>query len=228
MNIAIIPARQGSKSIINKNLQKIGPKTLVQSTVESAIRSHIFSKIIISTNIPTIIEEYQGNKKVSVHVRPEHLCTDEAVMLDVIKDVINGYSIDNECIVWLLQPTSPFRDDTDYNKILELFKWGQAKSVISVTNVGASHPNRMYTIKDDKLYPIRFASFNNKQDLPDIFIRSGHYYVFYCSDFLKEGSFYCSPCMALEIPKARAVNIDDKTDLLLAKLLYTEHKCQPA
>ena len=48
--IAFIPARKGSKSIKNKNLKLINKKTLVEITIDQAIKSKIFKKIILSSD----------------------------------------------------------------------------------------------------------------------------------------------------------------------------------
>ena len=74
INVAIVPARLGSKSILNKNLQKIGAKSLVLRTITSAINSGIFKKIILTTDIPVLIEEYQNSQHITVRMRPPNLC----------------------------------------------------------------------------------------------------------------------------------------------------------
>jgi len=168
MHIAIIPARKGSKSIINKNLQKIGSKNLVERALASAIDSHLFKKIIISTDIPTLVD-LADNKKVFVHERRDDLCSDKALMHGVVEDVIKQFTVSRASLVWLLQPTSPFRLKVDFERIARMFAQ-ETSSVISLSSVESNHPNRMYTIKSNMIHPIRFTSFQNRQALPNLLI----------------------------------------------------------
>jgi CMP-N-acetylneuraminic acid synthetase len=226
MNVAIIPARCGSKSIINKNLQKLGNKNLVERAINSAIDSRLFSKIILSTDIPSLIEEYKINPRVVVIERAPDLAKDNTLMLDTILDVIEKGQLKDADIAFLLQPTSPFRMSQDFKDIMAMFLEEGTDSVISVSSVGPNHPNRMYTIKHNCIFPLRFTGFENKQDLPDIFIRSGHYYAFRVGPFKNQKTFFLKSCRPYVITRDRCVNIDEPFDLLVAKLLVGEGICR--
>ena len=56
MNIAIIPARKGSKRIKNKNIRKFRGKPIIAYSIELAVRAKIFDKIIVSTDCEKIAE----------------------------------------------------------------------------------------------------------------------------------------------------------------------------
>ncbi len=229
MNIAIIPARHGSKSILNKNLQKVGNKSLVHRAIQSAIDSKIFQNIILTTDIPVLVEEFEDSKVVAVRHRPKNLCADDTIMSDVVLDAMDAFGIWPEMRVWLLQPTAPFREQVDYQRILQIFKTTDTKSVISMFDVGACHPNRMYTIDNQEhlIYPLRHTSFSNKQELLQVFQRSGHYYVFYAKEFREQNSFFIKPCKGYFIERVRAmVNIDEPLDLAIAKLFEKEGLCR--
>jgi len=216
-NIAIIPARAGSKGVKHKNLQKIGRMNLIDRAINAAKLSTIFDRIILSTDITTSQLDYEDDSKVIIHSRLPKLCDDVANMDQVIRNIIKYFNIQNS-LIWLLQPSSPFRHTKDFHAIEQIFTGDKVNSIISVCDVGANHPNRMYTIVKDKLKPIRFSSFKNKQELPEMYIRSGHYYVFKSKLF--QTSFSIDPCYAFKIEKQRCINIDDYFDLELAKLVY--------
>jgi CMP-N,N'-diacetyllegionaminic acid synthase len=226
MNVAIIPARCGSKSITNKNLCKLGGKSLVERAIESALDSRLFSKIILSTDIPMLIESYKDNPRVTLVERPAELAQDQTLMLDTVLDIIERAKLKEADIAFLLQPTSPFRCQQDYKDIMAMFLEEGTDSVISVSSVGPNHPNRMYTIKHNCIFPLRFTGFENKQDLPDIFIRSGHYYAFRVGPFTKQKTFFLKSCRPYVITRDRCVNIDEPFDLLVAKLLVMEGICR--
>lgn len=226
MNVAIIPARCGSKSIINKNLQKLGNKSLVERAIQSALDSRLFSKIILSTDIPSLIEEYKENPRVTLRERPSELAQDQTLMTDTVLDILENCDVKDSDLAFLLQPTSPFRQSQDFKDIMTMFMEDGTDSVISVCSVGPNHPNRMYTIKHNCIFPLRFTGFENKQDLPDVFIRSGHYYAFRVGSFRKQKTFFLKSCRPYVITRDRCVNIDEPFDLLVAKLLVEEGVCR--
>jgi CMP-N-acetylneuraminic acid synthetase len=223
-HIAIIPARAGSKSIKNKNLVKLdGKETITERAVRLAKESGLFSKIILSTDIPTLIHEYDKDKRVTVYERKAILATDEALMLDVVQDINKHFGYESEWI-WLLQPTSPFRTRAQLIALKHMVETCQYRSFISVADVGAMHPNRVYQKKNKKLFPIIKTSFNNKQALPELFIRNGCYYIFRAKDLERQKSFYIHPCYGVVMEDKESINIDTPMDLEWAKIIFKEMK----
>ena len=50
MNVAIIPARGGSKRILRKNLRLFCNKPIIAWSIEAALASKEFDKVIVSTD----------------------------------------------------------------------------------------------------------------------------------------------------------------------------------
>ena len=104
--IAIIPARAGSKGLPDKNVLMLLDRPLIAYTIEAAVSSNLFDKVIVSTDSERYktIAEYYGAE---VMLRSAELSSDTATSYMVIEDVLKnnpGYEI-----IALLQPTSPFR-----------------------------------------------------------------------------------------------------------------------
>lgn len=219
-HIAIIPARAGSKGIPNKNLMMVGKSSLVHRALSSAIGSGIFSQVYLSTDIPTLLEE--KNVDWIIHSRPSKYCGDDVGMPFVVNNILDSYRVKDYTLVWLLQPTSPFRIQADYEKIKEILNIPDSKSVIAVTPVGDSHPSRHYLkSKFGLLKPILGdkANFENRQNLKPVFERNGLYYVTSAGDFRRSESFYVPRCRAYEVEPLRAFNINDPLDLKLAQVV---------
>jgi len=86
--ICIIAARGGSKGVPNKNIRLLGKKPLIAHTIESAIKSKLFSNVIVSTEnkkIAYIAKKYGATVP---FYRPKKLAADNASMDDVLLDVI--------------------------------------------------------------------------------------------------------------------------------------------
>jgi CMP-N,N'-diacetyllegionaminic acid synthase len=218
-HVALIPARAGSKSIINKNLIRLnGNETITEKAVKLAKVSKIFRKIILTSDIEYFLESdnliWEG---VTKHERPDKLCTDTALMKDVVSDALNSCKIAGDSWVWLLQPTTPFRKLKDFQQIKRKLDLSPCRSVISLRDVEETHPSRMYTIHGEKAFPLKRGNFHNKQDLNPVYIRNGAFYVFKAGDFLSKESFFIEPCYGHIMPHQRSINIDGPMDLFLAK-----------
>lgn len=233
-HIAVIPARAGSESIIGKNLKVVAGKTLIQHAVDLAQKSKEFSRVILSTDIESAIVDYRNNPHVEIHHRPDPLCTSQALMGDVVEEVINAYHLNNNHFLWLFQPTTPFRTELDIMMIKNLIKEHKANSVISVKHVGADHPSRMYKVRGASMVPLygKLVNFKNKQDLKDnIYIRNGAFYVVKVGEFIKNRSnvghnksypneFYIHPTIPYIMDEARSINIDNDFHLKIARSLW--------
>jgi CMP-N-acetylneuraminic acid synthetase len=140
-------------------------------------------------------------------------------MMDVVKHAIN-YIGGDYTYVWLLQPTSPFRDVKDFKVIKSIIESGIYNSVISYKET-KDHPNRTYTIKeeDDKItaHPLRHVNFKNKQDLIPVYIRSGNFYVSKVGAVMETNTFENKPIYPYIVDKIKGINIDSEEDMILAK-----------
>ena len=94
--IAIIPARSGSKGIIDKNIQHVGKKTLLQRAIESAKCKEI-SQIYVSTDSNRYIKSCQEYECI-FHKRKDELATDAATTLSVLEDLVEEFDLKKEDI----------------------------------------------------------------------------------------------------------------------------------
>lgn len=105
MILGLIPARGGSKGVPNKNIKMIHGKPLIVWTIESAQKSKLLDKIIVSTDSEEIARTAK-EAGVEVLKRPSYLATDTASTQDVMVHALQNYPADT---LVLLQPTSPCR-----------------------------------------------------------------------------------------------------------------------
>ncbi len=105
-NLAIIPARSGSKGLKDKNIKLLNNKPLLAYSIEVAKASGVFDKIIVSTDsekYALIAKEYGADVP---YLRDEQLANDTASSWDVAKDILNKYKEQGITFdtVTLLQP----------------------------------------------------------------------------------------------------------------------------
>ena len=87
-SICLIAARGGSKGVKNKNIRLLGRKPLIAHAIETALASHAFEHVIVSTEdrkIAKIAKEFGAEVPFQ---RPNYLATDSASMSDVIVHAI--------------------------------------------------------------------------------------------------------------------------------------------
>lgn len=200
VKVAFIPARGGSVGIKNKNLQKVGGKTLIKRSFEHAVTSDIFDNIIISTDsfdiaseiFPSISFKDFGHfledelilidSNLFLHKRK----TEQAQVLSPIRDVLFNISqkIDYKYL-WLLQPTSPFRENIEFLTIDQVVstltksntEWS---SIVSFKSTNGYHPDRMVKKIGDYVVPILGQTNGDnvpRQTLDTIHIKDGGFYV---------------------------------------------------
>lgn len=137
--LAIIPYRTGSKRLPNKNSEQIGGMSLVHWALHTAWLSEVFSPdhIVINTDDEARVSMNKlGMPLHHVQLRPPHLATDEAQMMDVVRDAIARKPITKwewDSLV-LLQPTSPLRLPQDIAACLKALERG-ADAAITVKEV---------------------------------------------------------------------------------------------
>lgn len=124
MNVlAVIPARAGSKSVVNKNIRDFNGKPMLAYSIEHALASKHINRVILSTDSPeyALIGEKYGAE--IPFIRPDEYATDEALDIDVFYHCLKfledkeGYHAD---IVVQLRPTYPIRDVKDIDNMIEV------------------------------------------------------------------------------------------------------------
>ena len=220
----VIPARNGSKGIKNKNLAKVGNVPLFERSINHAIElSKYFSlKIWLSTDIPSLFNYQNDFKDLIICKRDKNLCGDQVLTYDVILNLITSYSIPKEEFLVLFQPTTPFRDLLEVrDAIISLEENDYFKSLVSLSDVGGNHPFRMKKInKEGEIFDFTDQGYENmipRQSLPKVYIRSGSFYISRVSSILKNGTLLPKPCKGVIHNEYKyAINIDSEVDLILA------------
>ena len=157
-NIAIIPARSGSKGLKDKNIKELNGKPLLAYSIEAAKKSKLFDEIMVSTDsekYAEIAKQYNANVP---FLRSATNSGDKAGSWDVIVEVLGKYqelgkTFDTVC---LLQPTSPLRTAEDIINAYNLLEEKQADAITSVCEVDHS-PLWTMTL-DDSLSLAKFRA----------------------------------------------------------------------
>lgn len=141
MNIAIIPARGGSKRLPKKNIKLLAGKPMIAWTIEAALDSQVFERVFVSTDCEEIAKIARGFGAEVPFLRPIHLATDEATTNDVTSHLIEWFEKYHNIRVArlaILQPTSPLRNALHIREAAGLMEERKARAVVSVCKL--EHP----------------------------------------------------------------------------------------
>ena len=181
--IAIIPARNGSIRLKNKNLKKLLNKPLIFWTIKEALKSKYIKKIIISSDSEKILNSFKPNKKIIRSPRLKKLSKSNSKIEDVLIYEIKKNKLSLNDIVILLQPTSPLRNVELIDSSLKKFINSKYDACISFFNLNEKFKN-LYMINKKKIEKI------NIKTQKKIFYPSGDLYIFRVSNFLKSKKIY--------------------------------------
>jgi CMP-N-acetylneuraminic acid synthetase len=222
--LGVVTARAGSKGIPGKNTRRLAGKPLIAYTIESALASGVFDRLILSTDDEEAARIARGLGCEVPFMRPAALCADDTPHLPVMQHAVawmrdeQRYEAD---WVMILMPTSPLRQPKHIAESVALAVASGADSVVSVDEMPAHyHPMRALTIDRDgwarllvgdlpvKRRPVR------RQDMPKAWVFNGAIYLFRPSLLFDpvEPGLYGDRVAAYVMPPPYGANIDDPDD----------------
>lgn len=214
-------ARGGSKGVKNKNIVKIKNKPLIYYTIKIAKKSKYIKRIVISTDDEKI-KKIARKFKVEIINRPSNLALDNSPELLSWKHAIKSEEkkIGLEEVFISLPPTSPLRTVADIDKGIKEFNNQNLDILVGITPSKSNPFLNMVSIKNGKLKLFKSKNkFFRRQDVPSIYdittvlYVANRKYLMNCKKIIEGNVGY------IIVPKERALDIDDKYDLKLAKFL---------
>jgi CMP-N,N'-diacetyllegionaminic acid synthase len=222
-NIAIIPARSGSKGLKDKNIKLLNGKPLIAYTIEAAFNSKIFDEVFVSTDsekYALIAKEYGANVP---FLRSESMSSDTASSWDMVSEVLKRYRTlgDDFDIFALLQPTSPLRTSDDIVTAFKIMSAKRANAVVAVCEVDHS-PLWCNTLPEDGSlcgFLDKDLITKSRQQLKTFFRINGALYIVNITYFNHANNIYEEKCYAYVMEKRKSIDIDDQTDFDIANML---------
>ena len=218
--IAVIPARGGSKTVPGKNVHPLGGRPLISWSIGIAKEVAEIDRVIVSTDdsqIASVSLKYGAE----VYVRPPHLATDEALVIDALKDLINTLRGEKESVEWLvlLEPTCPLRTSEDVRNCLRLLNDGIHDSVATFKEADLN-PHRAWRIADGvpEVFISGAVPWMPRQKLPKAYQLNGAVYVFRANMLDHETrSLLLGKPAAVVMPRERSQDIDDRVDFAVVE-----------
>ncbi len=226
-NIAIIPARSGSKGLKDKNIKPLCGKPLIAYSIEAALKSGQFDEVMVSTDSEKYADIAMQYGASIPFLRSPEMSTDYASSWDTVAEVLNGYKrlgreFDTFC---LLQPTSPLRTANDIIAAYELYRTKASFAVVSVCEAEHSplwcgnlpENNEL----DSFLNP---NSLKRRQDGKKFYRLNGAIYIVDIKRFSTDKYLYQKGSFAYIMEQNKSVDIDTELDFGFAELILSKLK----
>ena len=222
ITFAFIFARGGSKGLPGKNIMPLIGKPLIVYSIESALNTPFISRVFVSTDDEAIATIAKAEGAIIID-RPAHLATDKSPEWLSWQHACQWASErygDFDCFV-SLPPTSPLRHVDDICAAIE--QWENNGDVcISVTPSSRNPFFNMVTIKPTgAVEVVNRAALGviRRQDAPEVFDITTVVYTSSPEFILQHDGLFSGQVTSIQIPKDRAVDIDDIYDFLLAEAI---------
>lgn len=230
--VAIIPARGGSRRVPRKNVRPMHGRPLISYTIEAAVGSGLFSRVICSTDSSEIATTAREAGAEVPFLRDESLADDvtpvSAATADMLRRINAGGS--RYEAVCQLMPNCPLRDAQDIRASHAQFRATGTAAQISVIRYGWQNPwwamRRDPDFGLDPLFPEALQS--RSQDLPELFCPTGAIWWARADALLRELTFHMPGRTGWEIGWQHGMDIDTEEDWQMAAVLMQLEQARAA
>jgi pseudaminic acid cytidylyltransferase len=215
MNIAIIPARGGSKRIPRKNIKVFCGQPMIAWSIQAAIKSNCFDKIIVSTDDEEIAEVARNYGAETPFVRPPELSNDHAGTIPVIAHAIewqsqNSIAASKVCCIYA---TAPFIQARDIELGLTVLESSGADYAFSVTSYAFPIQRAIRITAEKRLEMFQPEHFNTRsQDLEEAWHDAGQFYWGKAQAWIEGKPLFSRDGVPVQLPRYRVQDIDTAQD----------------
>ena len=231
MKVAIIPARGGSKRVPRKNIKPFHGKPIIAYSIETALRSKLFDRVIVSTDDREIAEVACSIGAESPFLRPDSLADSFTGTNAVVKHAIEwlnnqGAAVEYACCIYA---TAPFLQNGYLEEgFVQLLQSGRMYA-FSVTTFPFPIQRAIRIAKNGDIEPMFPESITRRsQDLVETYHDAGQFYWGRAKAFLDEVPTFSAASVPIVLPRYLVQDIDTPEDWERAELMYCIlHAAQP-
>ena len=220
--IGVVFARGNSKKLKNKNILKFKNISLVEHAIRQAYQTRLIKKVYISSDSKKIINKAKKQNALVPFLRPKKLCSDKSPEILSWKHFVKYLLRENIKADFIVSvpTTSPLRSVKDIKNCMNLAKKGNYDLVVSITKSNHSPYFNMLKKENNSYKLLKYKKkIFRRQDSPKFYNITTACYVFKPKYILKSDNLFSGKIGFVEISKNRSLDIDDKYDYKIAKLL---------
>jgi N-acylneuraminate cytidylyltransferase len=223
MNVAIIPARGGSKRIPGKNIRSFEGKPIIAYSIEAALETGLFDRVVVSTDDQEIARVAETYGAEIPFFRPQEIADDMTGTAPVVKHAVEQLSAGGDDIAYAccIYATAPFVQASDLTAAYKALTAASGKAfAFSVTSF-AFPVQRALAIRDGGVAPIYPEySETRSQDLEEAFHDAGQFYWGKKEAWLVETPLFSRASVPFVLPRHRVQDIDTLEDWTRAEHMF--------
>lgn len=224
MNIAIIPARGGSKRIPRKNIKLFCGKPMIAWSIEAALQAHCFDAVWVSTDDQEIADIAQSYGATVPFIRPANLSDDHTGTTAVVRHAVE-FALSQKlqpAVVACIYATAPLLQAKFLTQAMEqLQQHSDVDYVFSGCRFSFPIQRALYRSSEGRVQPVNpDAIAMRSQDLAETFHDAGQFYVGRCKSWLDNKAIFSANSQLLELPQHLVQDIDTVSDWQRAELLH--------
>lgn len=221
-NIAIIPARGGSKRIPRKNIRDFLGRPIISYSIEIAINSGLFKEVMVSTDDQEIANLAIKNGAEVPFLRSNLNSNDFANTYDVIQEVIlqyekNGEEYDNVCCIY---PCAPLIVKSNLIKGYKLLLEKNFDTVFPIVKYSTPIERALKIEKSKVIIANEKYETSRSQDLDSYYFDAGQFYWMKINTIKSNKKIYNDNTGAIVLDELYAQDIDNETDWKIAEMKY--------
>ena len=152
--IAIIPARSGSKRIIDKNIRVLNGSPLLAYSVNAAHKSGLFERVILATDSARYADIGSSYGAEVPSLRPPAISGDKSPDIEWISWAISEWGLQTYTTLTILRPTSPLRTSEDIRSCHEILSKNSKLDSVRAVSKASIHPGKMWSVGVDSMNPL--------------------------------------------------------------------------
>lgn len=214
MNIALVPARCGSKSIPMKNIKPICGKPLIYWVLKALQDASAVDRIYVATDcdeIASAVESF-SLEKVSVYRRLAENARDESSTESVMLEFFDRVHIDPTDTVFLAQATTPLLRSIDIDQAFSQYKQEQADSLLTCVRA-----KRFFWNDEGTPVNYDYRARPRRQDFKGVLMENGALYISEVAKVIAAQNRLNGKIAIYEMPEYGLVDIDEEDDWPIAE-----------
>jgi CMP-N,N'-diacetyllegionaminic acid synthase len=230
--LCVIPARSGSKGLINKNIKPLNGKPMMVYSIECSKKSKYVNRTIVSTNSEKYAEIAKSNHAEVPFLRNENTSTDNIHSVYAVIELLEKLSTEkgyNPDITIMLLPTSPLRNVETLDLAIEKFlnHQNEVDSLISVYNLNKSKYH-LREVNNHVLKPLIKTksipkNFQRDIDESSVCVLNGSIYISKTKSLMKNKTFHTEKATFFEMSLLESIDIDTIEDFKMAELILLKN-----
>lgn len=224
MRMAVIPARGGSKRIPRKNIRAFCGKPIIAYSIDAAIQSQLFDRVIVSTDNNEIAETARQLGAEIPFMRPAELANDFVGTVPVIRHAIHQLIAQETSPIYVccIYATAPFVTAPDIQRGWRILLETRADYAFSVTSFASPIQRAIKITPDGRIAMFQPQNYEARsQDLEQAYHDAGQFYWGRAAAFLNELKLFSNHAAPVLLPRSQVQDIDTLEDWDIAELMFS-------